>query len=141
MEKLRTETRYEIADRAVRNLTDAKSEVRPGWCQRWVKQVLLSLSISPAMAVDGAESARDAFERYEALGMTMPEGTKANIGDILYKVRPRDGLFGHVGIYIGKGKVAENSSAHYNGKHPDARGVRSIDNFPGYRVVRLWETP
>lgn len=139
MEKLETGKRYEIAERAVKFLTGPGVESRPGWCQRWVKQVLLSLDVSPAMAVDGATSARNAFERYEALGMVMPAGTRANIGDILYKVRARDGLFGHVGIYIGKGKVAENSSAHWSGAHPDARGVRDFDNFPGYRVVRLWK--
>lgn len=138
MKKLPAGKRYEIADRAVKYLTGPGVEKRPGWCQRWVKQVLLSLDVKSEMACEGAESARQAFEWYQAMGMVMPEGTPPNTGDILYKVRPSDGLAGHVGIYIGKDKVAENSSAHWTGKHPDARGVRGLSNFPGARIVRLW---
>lgn len=138
VEKLDAGKRYEIADRAVLNLTLKGAERRPGWCQRWVKQVLIAVGASQTLRCEGAESAREAFEWYVAMEMVMPEGTPPNIGDILYKVRPKDGLFGHVGIYIGRGKVAENSSAHWNGRHPDARGVRDISNYPGHRVVRIW---
>lgn len=138
MEKLETAKRYEIGSAAEAALTAPKFEKRPGWCQRWVKQVLYSAGVPVRLVNEGAESARDAFEKYKDAGLVMPSGTVANIGDLLYKVRARDGRFGHVGIYVGNGNVAENSSAHFNGTRPDARGTRDISNFPGYRVVRLW---
>lgn len=141
MKKIETYRRFKIAESARNALTARGFETRPGWCQRWVKQVLLSAGISSEMAVEGAPSARAAFERYERLGLAMPKGTMAQIGDILYKVNPNDGKYGHVGIYVGNLEVAENSSAHWNGERPDARGKRGLRSYPSYRVVRLWEMP
>ncbi len=138
MQKLSQGARHMIADKATRALLSDGYEKRPGWCQRWVKQVLQNVGISPEMAVDGSPSARAAFDRYRSLGMVKPEGTVAQVGDILYKVGPNHGKAGHVGIFIGKGRVAENSSAHWTGESEDARGTRDLAAFAGYRVVRLW---
>jgi hypothetical protein len=141
VKRMPTAFRYEIARKAKKALAVKGFESRPTWCQRWVKQVLLSLGVSSELAVEGSQSARVAFNRYQDMGMVMPKGTVANIGDILYKVRATDGRAGHVGIYIGDNLVAENSSAHVGIDDNEARGVRSLDNFPEYRVVRIWETP
>lgn len=139
MEKLRNDKRYLIAGYAEKALKDEGYETRPGWCQRWVKQVLLKAGVSPEMATEGARSAKDAFSRHKENGMVMPKGTRLNIGDILYKVSVGNGKFGHVGIYIGNDTVAENSSYHVNGARTDARGTRSVKSFGACQVVRLWQ--
>ncbi len=64
-------------------------------------------------------------------------------GDLLYKTVGSGGS-GHVGIYLGDDKVAENSSVHWNRTkklYPDdpqkwdARGIRTLKAFGAFQVV------
>lgn len=53
-------------------------------------------------------------------------------GDILYKTVGSGG-FGHVGIYLLGGMVAENSSLH-DDDDGDARGLRTLLEFGVYQI-------
>ena len=49
-------------------------------------------------------------------------------GDVVYKWQ-ENGNHGHVGIYVGNGLIAENSSYHWKIWRRDARGVRALKQF------------
>jgi hypothetical protein len=55
-------------------------------------------------------------------------------GDLLY-ILSGSGGYGHVGVCIGDGKVAENSIYHWKRTGKDSRGIRTLQQFGNYDVV------
>ena len=108
----------------------------PGNCYRWVREVCWHASI-PEAVMPKIATARLAFVYYDAKGWALPEGSMPLPGDLLFKVGPHDGRAGHVGIFVGSGSVAENSTAHIDSEEDsDARGKRPAAAFVGARIVR-----
>lgn len=141
VKRLPTNYRYVIAASAEAGITAEWMEKRSMYCERAKKQMLRHAKVPERLRTESAGSARDAFAMYEELGLVMPRGTVAQIGDILYWVEDGDGRYGHVGIKYSSTRFAENSSVHTGPEDFDARGWRFVARRPGYRVVRLWETP
>lgn len=140
LEQIEGILRFEIARKAEEGISAKWSEKRPGFCERWVKQVLRHVEVPEPLRMEDAVSARAAFEEYRAAGLAMPVGTVAQIGDLMYWVRDGDGKFGHVAIKFASDRYGENSSVHYSIGTGDARGWRYVSGHPGYRVVRLWKS-
>lgn len=64
--------------------------------------------------------------------VSLKPGEKPQVGDLLFKY---DNQSGHVGIYIGDNKVAENSTSRYT-RHTDGyKGIRDLDKFGKIDVV------
>ena len=139
--RMKTESRLRIARTSEDALTANWSEHRPGYCELCKKHVLRRAGVPEELRTESAGSARQAFAEYEELGLAMPVGTVAQIGDILYWVRDGDGKHGHVAIKVRVDRYNENSTVHCGPGDKDARGWRYLSGHPGYRVVRLWETP
>lgn len=122
-----------LADAAVKAVTDSDFETEPGYCQRFVAQVIRSVygHEYDDYCLDSAVHSAYAFA---SAGLSNPGPPQ--VGDILYKTQGSGG-FGHVGIYVGKpadqsnvpaslqGKslVCENSSTRY-GRVQGAKGYR-----------------
>ena len=122
-----------LADAAVAAVKDSDFETEPGYCQRFVSQVIRSVY---GHEYDDycLDSALHSAHAYAAGGYSVPGPPQ--VGDILYKTQGSGG-FGHVGIYVGKpanqsdipsnliGKnlVCENSSTRY-GRVQGAKGYR-----------------
>lgn len=131
----------ELAEQAVKGLTDNRSAKTAGYCQKWVRQQIQKTygSRFDKYMAESATLTMEAFrdspyfvevDRDQLGGGSVP-------GDILYKGTKTSGRFGHVGIRILGNKVAENSSSHVSGRG-DARGTRSLQAFGKFEgIVRL----
>jgi len=122
-----------LAKAAVAAVTDPAFEAEAGYCQRFVRQVV------QAVAGDQfdhlwAESATATARRCLAAGLAVVGTPRA--GDLLYRTQGAGG-FGHVGICLGDGRVAENSSTKV-GRVQGAKGYRSLKQYGAVDVlVRL----
>lgn len=111
-----------IADAAKKALTSPGFETDPGYCSRWVRQVVHSVT-SDFDSCFGA-SANQTGRLLRSAGYAVSILEDPQPGDILVKYYAP---YGHIGICIGDGLVAENSTAHYDKqRHPDARGTRTL---------------
>ncbi len=151
-----------IAEKALAAFSDPAFEGQPGYCQRFVRQVVESLYPDASFDAYFAPSAVQSmmnfeptrFNVWEEVGESgqFPDDGFIQAGDILYKGTATSGPFGHVGIAFHNtidGEailcVAENSSYHMNPDHmgdvSGAKGWRTAAAFgPIEMVVRLTET-
>jgi cell wall-associated NlpC family hydrolase len=129
----------DIAFAAEKALTAPGYETQAGYCQKWTRQVIQHLYGSRFDQYWRA-SAIETMKAFKGTPYALPVDTPLQKGDILYKGNRTSGKFGHVGIVVSGGKVAENSSSHINPEAGDneARGTRTIKAFgPFEMVVRL----
>ena len=111
-----------LVEAALKAVSGSGFSSTAGECQRWVRQVVQSRY---KQQFDGywrgsAKETAAAFKgtRYAVTGAPQP-------GDLLYKT---SGKYGHVGIYVGHGLVAENSSTTI-GRVSGARGLRTLARY------------
>lgn len=122
-----------IAEQAVRAVSDQRFEDRPGWCQKWTRQVVEAVA-GQRFAAMMKGSARESGLAAQRLGWTVTGPPRP--GDLLYKITGSGG-FGHVGIMVQSGKIAENSSTKI-GRIRGAVGYRTLAQFGPYDlIVRL----
>ena len=128
-------------------LTGPGFETSPGYCQRWVREVVQEVA-GPLFDRYWAASAAASLALFEvgssanSLGGRYVLNPAAPIlrGDLLYKAPALSGSAGHVGIMGIHGQVCENSSCHWDAgaDRPDARGSRTLAAFgPFSAIVRL----
>jgi len=123
-----------LAIAARKAVKDDAFEKRPGYCQRFVRQVMQSIygRRYNAYYQDSARETAEEF-REHALGFVPDDDTEYRLGDILYKEKGSGG-FGHVGIWVGRVNgsdvplVAENSSTRI-GRISGAKGYRKMAQF------------
>lgn len=114
---------------AVGGLTGGWTEAIAGFCSRWVRQVMSQATGGKSNKLFGSTAAiSEKIWKSAGLTKTLAElggtgGLKA--GDVLFQGFGSGGA-GHVGIYLGNGKVAENSTRYGSG---DARGVTDLAHF------------
>lgn len=108
-----------IARKAMEGLTAGWAESMPGYCSRFVRQVFTK-ALGPGVSKLFGSSAIQTEANFKRAGYSK---TLAQIGG-LQGLRPGDALFqgfgsggfGHTGIYIGNGQVAQNTTARGGGK-------------------------
>lgn len=129
-----------LAKAAIAAVTDNQYEKEPGFCQRFVRQVLARV-YGNQYAGFMSSSAIQTAEAFHSAGLAVSPETLENYpipGDILYKTTT-SGKHGHVGIFVGDDKVAENSSTSL-GRVSGAKGYRTVAQFGKVDwVVRLPE--
>lgn len=128
----------ELAMKAKVALAARGFESRPGYCWKWIRQVLTQYygghKNMPPVGVD----AKEAMEWYQKKGWALPSGSVPQVGDLIFWVGDSHGVHGHVAMRILGNLMAENSSLHASGKDREARGVRPLPrNFDRVVVVRL----
>lgn len=108
-----------IANAAMQGLTAGWAESLPGYCSRFVRQVF-ARAVGPATSRLFGSSAIQTERNFKAAGLskTLNEigglaGLKA--GDVLFQGFGSGG-FGHTGVYVGNGMVAQNTTAAGGGK-------------------------
>jgi Mannosyl-glycoprotein endo-beta-N-acetylglucosaminidase len=130
---------YEAAKEGLSGSTEKSG----GYCQRWVKQVLLTTSHGQEFMQHHARSARLSGESFKSSPYWHSyDASKLQPGDIVYWLTGSGGyyypspgkkvwdIFGHVGIYMGDGKVASNNLIDWSAsKNTDARGIRSLTSL------------
>lgn len=129
-----------IAQEATVALSKAGYPTTNNLCQKFARLVVEKVLGGKPMGSPNPLSATAAAHKLLAEGKAFPASDLARhgglqAGDLLYKTQGSGG-FGHVGIYIGDGKVVENSTVHWKrsgGK--DARGVRSLKEFGAFQIV------
>lgn len=120
----------EIAAQAVRAVSDPRFEARPGWCQRWARQVVEAVA-GGRFAAMMQGTARDSGLAARRLGWAVAGPPRP--GDLLYKLGAAGG-YGHVGIVVEDGRVAENSSTAV-GRVRGAVGYRTLAAYGRYDVI------
>ncbi len=122
-----------IAKEALAAVTDADFESAPGYCQRFVRQVV-QRALGDQFDHLWAESAKATAQRCLEAGLAVVGEPQP--GDLLYRTSGSGG-YGHVGIYVGDDRVAENSSTKI-GRVQGAKGFRTLRQFGAVDVlVRL----
>lgn len=124
-----------LAQRAILSLTDAGFETTPGYCLRWVRQVVQAHYGHPVWKVPQGYDAREAMAWLCRDGDAEPHAGMGLIGSVLFYDGPHHGEHGHVVIRIPGNLVAENSIVH----HPDGRGTRRIELLGSPSAV--WNLP
>ena len=139
-----------LAARAVERIEAHAEPTEPSWCQRWVRLCVESLYGRRYSELLHRPSARDAGQAFLAAKRagTLPQGVlvianpdvkDTRVGDLLYKLGPRESSPGHVGIRVKGNRVAENSSTRI-GRVYRALGYRSLSQYGNIDVaVRLPE--
>ncbi len=122
--------KIEVKARAA--VTDPAFEREGGWCSRFVKQVVVA-ALGWRFKKYFGGSAAESCALWREAGLTLP-GTSRPIqhGDILFK--PSAGRSGHVGIYVGNNKVAENSTTA-TGRVQGAKGYRTLEQFGTFQFI------
>ena len=108
-----------IARAAVQGLTAGWAESIPGYCSRFVRQVFNQV-LGPQTQKLFGSSAINTEKVWKAQGLTrtLAEiGGKAALkaGDVLFQGFGSGG-YGHTGVYVGNGMVAQNTTAAGGGK-------------------------
>ncbi len=114
-----SDTGAQLARAAVQGLTAGWAESIPGYCSRFVRQVFGKV-LGPQTAKLFSSSALNTEKVWKAQGLTktLAEiGGKAALqaGDVLFQGFGSGG-FGHTGMYVGNGMVAQNTTAAGGGK-------------------------
>lgn len=127
-----------IEESAARALTADGFPVTNGLCQKFARLVVQASDAGHAYDAYWRSSAKLTAEAFRAAGLTLLPTVELEPGDLLYKTEGSGG-YGHVGVYLGDGKVAENSTFHWNRSGGrDARGIRTLSQFGAFQyVVRL----
>jgi hypothetical protein len=126
-----------IASAARFGLSEDWAEKDPGYGALWVSQVLEHAgAIKPGHLQ--SPDAKLQFEAYKKWCYVVPRDIIWQPGDIVYKVGPRCGRHGEVGILITPCMVAENASCHF-GSALDARGIRGMSSFGMPTHVLRWK--
>ncbi len=126
-----------IAKYAIQALTLDDFPRTKGWCQMWARLVY-TRALGNVFEFAHLPSAQAACKAFKNTRYVVPKGLKLEAGDILYK-QGLPGQFGHVGIYVGHGYVAENSTIHDT--TGDARGLRSLTEFGPYTLAVRYPPP
>ncbi|HEX8833979.1 MAG TPA: hypothetical protein VF719_07245 [Abditibacteriaceae bacterium] len=118
-------------------LTDKRFETEKGLCSRFVRQVTVAEHKQKYRALFGA-SAIVTTDLFLRAGKAWPASRMLEHGgilpgDILFK-RNTSGKFGHVGIYLGDGLVAENSSTS-TGRVQGAKGIRTLAQYGRFDYI------
>jgi hypothetical protein len=135
-----------IAQAALGALTASGYPVTNNLCQKFARMVVQKVVGHQFDAVLQKASAKEAALSLYHAGIAFPKSQLAakgglQAGDLLYKTVGSGG-FGHVGIYIGDNKVAENSSVHWKASGGrDARGVRTLAAFGDFQYVARFNVP
>jgi|GEM_PF-5410248 len=116
-----------LANAAKQAVYEGAFELSKGYCSRFCRQVTESVYGDKYSDLFGG-SAIDTGERFSSANMVT---SNAEVGDFLIKMgKP----FGHIGIYVGDNKVAENSSTRI-GRIRGALGFRSLEQYGAYQVT------
>ncbi len=123
-----------IADAAHAAMHDASVESKPGFCSRFVRQVVSKVYGDKYQGLFGA-SAIDTGRNFEHAGLdaSATQSSQLEVGDILFKMQGSGG-FGHVGIYVGEKGVASNSSTPL-GRLSGAKGYRTLGQWGQWQLV------
>jgi hypothetical protein len=115
-------------DRAAISALDSPRFTRvPGWCQKFVRQVIQSVH-SGRFDAFHEPTAHESMLAWKNTPYAVPVANGSVPGDILYY---REKLFrkhGHVAIRIAGNQVAENSTAHLSIKR-GGKGVRALSRL------------
>jgi cell wall-associated NlpC family hydrolase len=122
---------------AIRALTVPGYPTAAGYCQMWARMAY-EHAIGRTWDFAYLPSARQACLAFKNTRYVVPRGSMLEPGDVLYK-QGLPGQFGHVGIYVGGGMVAENSTIHYTTS--DARGLRTLKEFGAYTLAVRYPAP
>ena len=137
MAKFRMPERSKVLVTARRALTADGFVSGRGWCAMWVRQVMQTAGVPLSIFPNGYGSAKAQYRYFKSKGYEKKWEYGLKHGDLLYKVGLLTVPNGHVGIYIGGGLVAENSSAHVGPRDREARGIRKLSSYKGAKVIRL----
>jgi hypothetical protein len=123
-----------IADAADAAMHDPTVESTPGYCSRFVRQVVSKVYDNQYRGLFGA-SAIDTGHNFKRAGLdaSVTQLGQLEIGDILFKMQGSGG-FGHVGIYVGARGVASNSSTPI-GRVSGAKGYRTLGQWGAWQLV------
>jgi cell wall-associated NlpC family hydrolase len=122
---------------AVRALTATGYPTAARMCQMWAR-ISYEHAIGREWEFAHLPSARQACLAFKNTIYVVKGRQKPEPGDVLYK-QGLPGSSGHVGIYVGSGMVAENSSIHDT--TGDARGLRTLSEFGGYTLSVRYPAP
>jgi hypothetical protein len=111
-----------LAQEAARALHAPGFETLPGYCLRWVRQVVQSYYGHDFWKVPQGLDARQSGKWLLADGDAVPGHGLGEIGSILFFEGEHHGKHGHVVIRLAGNIVAENSVVHA----PDGRGIRPL---------------
>lgn len=111
-----------LAQEAARALHAPGFETEPGFCLRWVRQVVQAHYGRDFWKVPAGLDAAKSAAWLLADGDAVPGHGLGEIGSILFYTGPRHGKHGHVVIRLAGNVVAENSIVH----SPDGRGIRPL---------------
>lgn len=108
-----------IARKAMEGLTAGWAESMPGYCSRFVRQVFVK-ALGPSTARLFGSSAIQTERNFKAAGFGKTLGQIGGIkglraGDALFQGFGSGG-YGHTGIYLGNGMVAQNTTLRGGGK-------------------------
>lgn len=126
-----------LAQMAVHALTDDDYPSDAGYCQMWARLVY-ETAVGELWNFAYLPSARAACLAFKNTRYVVPKGQPLKMGDVLYK-QGLPGQFGHVGIYVGAGLVAENSTIHDT--TGDARGLRTLNEYGAYTLAVRYPAP
>jgi hypothetical protein len=132
-----------IAKEAMRALTASGYPTENTWCQQFARLVVEKALGGKPMGSPNPTSAAKAALRLigEGIAEHYVPGMILQPGDLLYKTIGSGGD-GHVGIYIGDNKIAENSTVHWKASNEtDARGIRTLKQFGAIQVVARFPVP
>jgi len=122
-----------LEDEAIRAVTADGYETQPGFCEKFVREIVQRCygarfddCFAASAALTGA--------RFKEAGWSVPRSNGSRPGDLLYKTHG-SGDYGHVGIRVIGNRVAENSSCHFNSDTEDARGFRSLEAFGHFDLI------
>ena len=126
--------------KALAAITDDDFESAPGWCERFVSQVIRAV-YGDKYDSHCLDSAYDSGLSWQAAGFAVDDDTP-QIGDILVRDKDESGKFGHIALYTGACDhgpdcVTSNSSTPI-GRISGAKGHRTLAEFGDYWLtVRL----
>jgi cell wall-associated NlpC family hydrolase len=126
-----------IAMCAIRGLTAGGYPTKAGNCQMWAR-IVYEHAIGGAWEFAHLPTARAACLAFKNTRYVVKTGSALQPGDVLYK-QGLPGGFGHVGVYVGGGMVAENSTIHDT--TGDARGLRTLREFGAYTLAVRYPAP
>lgn len=130
-----------LADEAIRAVTAPDYTKKRQQCKIWVRQVVWKVYGDDRFReVLGAGYTPDAASSGRALvraGLTAP--TKPlQLGDLLVWYA---GEYGHIAIYVGDGRIAENYTPHAAHNGGDARGFRRVAGLSPWNVTARLPLP
>ncbi len=114
--------------------SDSIDNKSAGLCAGYARECVTD-ALGADIANPAGMTARQAFAWYKKRGYHVPRERGSVVGDLLFKVSPGAGKFGHVGGRITMNRVAENSTVH---GISEARGIRTLAAFgDNYEIIRL----